>query len=285
MFASHFFYSAKALLILLGGVAAAFVARELNKRVIRSFLVVQERDRVEEASRMKSQFFAQMSHELRTPLNAIIGYTELLLEETEDLAEKGFAADLQKIGGAGRHLLSLINGVLDLSKIEAGKMELHLERFALREMIGVVTTTVQPLAGKNSNELAVRLPSEPGAMNGDVTKLSQILINLLSNALKFTHDGSVTLDVERTRTEDRDWLVFRVTDTGIGMAPEQMTRLFEPFAQADSSTAKQYGGTGLGLAISRRFSRMMGGEITVESTPGRGTTFTVTLPANVTLPD
>jgi len=239
------------------------------------------RRQAEAASTAKSHFLASMSHELRTPLNAIIGYSEMLQEEVADLGQTALAPDLEKIHTAGRHLLALINDILDLSKIEAGKTELYLETFEVRQMLDDVTTTVRPLVEKNANTLVVE-GADLGAMHGDLTKMRQVLLNLLSNACKFTERGTVTLAASRERRDGAgEWMVFRVTDSGIGMTPAQMTRLFEAFAQAEASTTRRYGGTGLGLAISRRFCQMMGGDITVASEPGRGSTFTVRVPATV----
>ncbi len=244
--------------------------------------LLKAKDAAEEASRAKSAFLANMSHELRTPLNAIIGYSEILEEEARDSGPPENVRDLKRIQAAGKHLLALINDVLDLSKIEAGKMALHLETFDVAPMIEEMLTTLQPAAERNANRLELRLAGEVGAMYADVTKVRQILFNLLSNACKFTEGGSVTLDVEReSGAEDR--LVFRVTDTGIGMTPEQQRNVFQYFTQADSSTSRKYGGTGLGLAISRRFTHMMHGDIHVTSTSGKGTVFTVELPARVPL--
>ena len=239
------------------------------------------REAAEEASRTKSAFLANMSHELRTPMNAIIGYSEMLVEEAEDLGQEALIPDLNKIHSAGKHLLGLINDVLDISKIEAGKMTLYLEDFAVPAMIAEVTTTIQPLVEKNSNRLVVECPSDLGAMRADVTKIRQTLFNLLSNAAKFTHEGSITLTVARETHDGDDWIAFRVADTGIGMTPEQMAKLFNAFVQADASTTRKYGGTGLGLAISRKFCQMMGGDITVKSTPGQGTVFSALLPLHV----
>ncbi|HEY5220280.1 MAG TPA: response regulator, partial [Gemmatimonadaceae bacterium] len=237
----------------------------------------------EEANSAKSQFLANMSHELRTPLNAIIGYSEMLVEEVTDIGHEELAPDLEKIRSSGRHLLALINDILDLSKIEAGKTDLYLEDFDVTTMLDDVCTTIRPLVDKNANRLVVRTDA-PGTMRADLTKVRQMLLNLLSNACKFTDDGTITLEVERVASPGTDELFFRVTDSGIGMTPEQMGRLFEAFSQAETSTSKKYGGTGLGLAITRRFAQMMGGDVTVTSEPKRGATFTVRLPATTPEP-
>ena len=225
-----------------------------------------------------------MSHELRTPLNAIIGYSEMLEEEAQDLGHEPFIPDLQKIHGAGKHLLSLINNVLDLSKIEAGKMDLYLEDFEVVPMIQEVVTTVKPLVEKNANTLKLEYADGVGTMRADLTKVRQTLFNLLSNACKFTQGGVISLRATRERLDGARWITFRISDTGIGMSPEQSSKLFQAFTQADASTSRRYGGTGLGLAISQKFCQMMGGEIKVDSALGQGSTFTVRLPAEVMEP-
>jgi len=212
-------------------------------------------------------------------MNAIIGYSEMLMEEVEDLGQDDFIPDLKKIHTAGKHLLSLINDVLDLSKIEAGKMDLHFESFEVTAMIDDVAATIAPLVAQKGNRLELRRAEGLGVLRADLTKLRQALFNLLGNACKFTENGVVTLSVAREKTEGTDWLRFDVSDTGIGISPEQIQKLFQAFSQADAATAQKYGGTGLGLVISRRFCQMMGGDITVESTPGQGSTFTIRLPA------
>ncbi|MDH4043771.1 MAG: GAF domain-containing protein [Gemmatimonadota bacterium] len=243
--------------------------------------LLQARRDAEAANQAKSQFLASMSHELRTPLNAIIGYAEMLQEEVADLGQPSFGADLKKIQTAGRHLLALINNVLDLSKIEAGKMDLYVEAFDVAPVLDDVAATARALALKNGNEIVIRATADLGTMRSDLTKLRQILLNLLSNACKFTERGTITLSGEREPGADgrAAAVILRVADTGIGMTDEQMGRLFEAFAQAEAATTSKYGGTGLGLAISRRFCHLMGGDIQVESTPEVGTTFTVRLPA------
>jgi signal transduction histidine kinase/DNA-binding response OmpR family regulator len=235
----------------------------------------------EDANRTKSQFLANMSHELRTPLNAIIGYSEMLHEAADEAGQKDLVPDLQKIRTAGRHLLGLINDILDLSKVEAGKMTLYLETFDVAELVREVATTIHPLVQKNRNTLEVEAGAAPGMMHADVTKVRQCLFNLLSNACKFTERGTIRLRVTREPVAGRDVVRFQVSDSGIGMTPEQMDNLFEAFAQAHASTARKYGGTGLGLALSRHFCRRMGGDITVSSAPSRGSTFTMELPAEV----
>jgi signal transduction histidine kinase len=241
---------------------------------------------LEVANRHKSEFLASMSHELRTPLNAILGYSEMLQEEAQDVGQPGLVPDLARINAAGKHLLELINAVLDLSKIEAGKMEMYLEPFAVPALVDEIAAVVRPLADRRGNTLAIACAPGVGEMRADQTKVRQTLFNLLANACKFTERGTVSLGVRRAWAPSRnaEEIVFAVSDTGIGMSEEQMGRLFQDFSQADASTAKKYGGTGLGLALSRRLCRMMGGDIAVASAPGRGSTFTVRLPAEVSDP-
>lgn len=258
-----------------GKIAGAVVAiRDVTERRRFETELREARDSAETANRTKSQFLANMSHELRTPLNAIIGYSEMLQEDAEDSGRDSEVGDLKKIGNAGKHLLTLINDVLDISKIEAGKMELFNERFSVEEIVRDVAGTAETLVKKRNNRLEVELPTEVGEMDADLTKVRQALFNLLSNAAKFTEAGWIRLAVEPTPER----VVFRVSDSGIGMTEEQLGRLFQSFSQADASTTRKYGGTGLGLAITKRFVEMMGGTINVHSRPGAGTTFTIDLP-------
>jgi two-component system sensor histidine kinase/response regulator len=236
---------------------------------------------LEQATRAKSDFLASMSHELRTPLNAIILYSELLQEEVAGTVPKQTIADLQRICFAGQHLLELINGILDLSKIEAGKMTLSLDHFDIKGMIDQVVDTVGPLVRQNENTLTVNCPDGIGLMYADSMKAGQVLLNLLGNAAKFTRNGAIRLDVTRGGTGPGAVVVFTVADTGIGMTPEQTSKVFEPFTQADVRTPRKYGGTGLGLTISSRYCRLMGGTLSVESRSGAGSRFTVRLPAEV----
>jgi signal transduction histidine kinase/CheY-like chemotaxis protein len=237
------------------------------------------RDAANAANQAKSAFLANMSHELRTPMNAILGYSEMLMEEAEDLEQEDFIPDLKKINQAGNHLLSLINDVLDLSKVESGKMEAFAEDIDVDNLIDEVSGTAQPLMEKNSNTLSIERSGQLGRAHQDLTKLRQNLFNLLSNAAKFTHDGTVTLHAERTVEAGVDWLTLAVSDTGIGIPADKIDHVFEEFTQADDSTTRDYGGTGLGLAISRRFCELLGGSLSAASETGKGSTFTIRIPA------
>ncbi len=267
-----------------GTLANAF--NQMTKQLRISFAILQTkneesqkaREEAEKANKAKSIFVANMTHELRTPLNAIIGYSEMLQEEAEDMKPEEFVPDLEKIASAGRHLLALINDVLDFSKVEAGKMELYLESFQVDKMIAEVVAMIQPAIQKNSNQLNFSHDSDLGTMHSDVTKIRQCLFNLLSNSSKFTESGQINLVAKREIEDDEDWLIFQVSDTGIGMTEEQMSKVFQAFTQADSSTTRKYGGTGLGLVITQQFCQMMGGNIGVESEFGKGAIFTIKLP-------
>ncbi|HHI92885.1 MAG TPA: HAMP domain-containing histidine kinase [Gammaproteobacteria bacterium] len=256
----------------------------LEKRVKdRTMELAEARDRAIEASKTKSRFLANMSHELRTPLNAIIGYSELLMEDAIDKNNESSYSDLNKVHNAGVHLLSLINNILDLSKIEAGKIDLYLEAFAVSTMIADVQSVIEPLARKNNNSFQIDCPESIGSMCSDETKIRQSLLNLISNACKFTKNGEVSLVVRPHKLGRHEGISFRVSDQGIGMTENQVNNLFREFTQADSSTTREYGGTGLGLAISKHFCEMMGGYIRVESVKGEGSVFTMFLPRVATI--
>jgi signal transduction histidine kinase/CheY-like chemotaxis protein len=257
------------------------VEQRTHELEIKSRQLAEARDAADEANRTKSNFLANMSHELRTPLNAIIGYSEILQEDAADKDDKSAIDDLQKIEGAGRHLLGLINNILDLSKIEAGKMDVFIEAVDIQALVKEVMSIVKPLADKSENVIEVICPADIGGFRSDQTKVKQCLLNLMSNANKFTSKGTLTLTVAR---EDSSRIHFRVSDTGVGMTKEQLGRLFQAFSQADASTTKRFGGTGLGLAITKHFCTMLGGDVTVESSPGSGSTFTIWLPDQVVAP-
>jgi PAS domain S-box-containing protein len=238
------------------------------------------REMARKANEAKSDFLASMSHELRTPLNAIIGITEMMVEEAEDEGDETGVEPLKRVQRAGRHLLELINEVLDLSKVEAGRMELNIREFEVSDVVDEVVTTAEALAKVKNNHLSVTLADDIGLMHADPTRLRQVILNLISNACKFTQDGTIGLSLERAPREDSPGISINVSDTGIGMTPEQLDIVFQPFSQAATTTAVKYGGTGLGLTISREYCRLMGGDITADSEPGVGTTFRVWLPIN-----
>ena len=248
---------------------------------VRLFDEIQDKNRqLAEASQHKSQFVSSMSHELRTPLNAIIGLTEMMVTNAARFGTEKALEPLQRVNRAGQHLLGLINQVLDLTKIEAGKLELNPQTVQLTPLIEEVIGTARQLAEQNKNRLMVEAPHDLGALSVDPMRLRQILLNLLSNACKFTKEGDVKLGAQKV-VDGRDWIELTVADSGIGMTAEQQAKLFEEFSQADATTAQRFGGTGLGLAIARKLARMMGGDVTVASEPGKGSVFTVRLPGGV----
>ena len=252
---------------------------DITERVLAQAALAAARDAAEAANRAKSTFLANMSHELRTPLSAVIGYAEMLEEELEDLSEPHLVGDIRKIQSNARHLLTLINDVLDLSKVEANRMTTYAEDFDVGKLARDAAGTVDALVQRKGNTLQLDLADELGMMHSDVVKVRQCLFNLISNAAKFTEKGRITLLIRREATAAGDWVTFSVADTGIGMTAEQVGRLFQRFAQADESTTRNFGGTGLGLALTRAFCRLLGGDVSVESEPGRGTIFTMRLPA------
>ncbi|MDX1433744.1 MAG: PAS-domain containing protein, partial [Gammaproteobacteria bacterium] len=256
---------------------------DITTRKQAEIALLEAKEQAEEATRTKSQFLANVSHELRTPLNAVIGLAEMLHEEAEEAGEDEFVEPLERIGSASRHLLSIINDILDLSKIEAGYLDLNLEDFHVPSMVHDVVTTADPLAARNNNEFRVVCGDELGIMHSDSTRIRQVLLNLLGNAFKFTEDGVVELKLAREPGGGGDWIRIEVSDTGIGMTEAQMARLFQEFSPADSSLTRKYGGTGLGLAISKRLCQLLGGDISVRSQPDVGTTFEVRLPVTVSV--
>jgi signal transduction histidine kinase/CheY-like chemotaxis protein len=255
---------------------------ELNAKLSEVNSKLSERSReLGEATIVKSQFLANMSHELRTPLNAIIGYSEMIEEDASDNGMKQLLPDVKKIREAGKHLLNIINDILDLSKVEAGNMALYIEIFKVSMMIEDLSTTAAPLIEKNSNKLKINFSEDIGTMRADIKRVRQVLLNLLSNAAKFTENGTITLEAIREIIHEKNWIIFRVSDTGIGMTEEQKSKIFQAFSQVDESATRKYGGAGLGLVICKRFCQMMGGNITFETEKGKGSTFTVRIPEEV----
>ncbi len=255
---------------------------EIQERLRTEKELLRAWEEADRANHAKSLFLANMSHELRTPLNAVIGYSEILHEDATAYGHPDMVEDIAKIHAASQHLLGIINGILDLSKIEAGHVDIYAETFPVEGLLTTVVDTIQPLIPLNDNTLKFAYDDALGTMESDATRVRQILFNFLANAAKFTSNGVITLACHKETRENVDWFEFSVSDTGIGMTQEQLERVFEPFTQADASTTRQYGGTGLGLTVNREFAHLLGGEITVESTFGEGTKFTAHLPAVIT---
>lgn len=265
---------------LITGILITFLVLRTTSKNQRKLILAQQT--AQEANQHKSSFLANMSHELRTPLNAIIGYSEMLQEEAVEIGEENFSTDLGKINTSGQHLLSLINDILDVSKIESGKMDIYPEDFNLSMLIEEISSTIQPLLTKNKNHLQVSIKDFNVDMHTDLTKLRQTLLNLLSNAIKFTTQGKIKIDISKYNVRNEPWIKVDIVDSGIGMEEQQMVDLFAPFTQADSSTTRHFGGTGLGLNISKHFCEMMGGSISVTSKPQSGSTFSINIPTNIT---
>lgn len=264
--------------MIIGIIIAFFVIRTTTRSEQN---LIQAQNEAQVANQHKSLFLANMSHELRTPLNAIIGYSEMLEEEAMDMGEQSFVSDLDKISSSGKHLLNLINDILDVSKIEAGKMEFFPEEFRFSSLTNEISNTMKPLLAQNNNRLSIEPADFNETLYTDLTKLRQTIFNLLSNASKFTEFGEISVKLSTFNKQGKRWIKIAISDTGIGMDEEQLSKLFVPFTQVDASTTRNYGGTGLGLTISKRFCELMGGDISVTSHSGAGSTFTISIPANI----